>query len=136
MLSILKVEKVMILLQANQVARLFGDDVLFQNMHMEIQDRSRIALVGRNGTGKSTFLKILAKIEEPDLGTISTTKELTIGYLDQHTGLESTKTIWEEMLSVFDPVRKMEERLRFLEIEMSEKATDSDSQSYEQLLKD
>ncbi|MBO0476447.1 ABC-F family ATP-binding cassette domain-containing protein [Vagococcus sp. DIV0080] len=126
----------MILLQANQVARLFGDDVLFQNMHMEIQDRSRIALVGRNGTGKSTFLKILARIEEPDLGTISTTKELTIGYLDQHTGLESTKTIWEEMLSVFDPVRKMEERLRFLEIEMSEKATDSDSQSYEQLLKD
>lgn len=45
----------MILLQANQVACLFGDDVLFENMHMEIQDRSRIALVGRNGTGKSTF---------------------------------------------------------------------------------
>ena len=124
----------MILLQANQVARLFGDDVLFENMYMEIQDRSRIALVGRNGAGKSTFLKILAHIEEPDQGTLSKTKDLTMGYLDQHTGLESDKTIWEEMLMVFEPVRKMERRLRQLEIDISDEVIQADEKRYEQVL--
>ncbi|MBO0429594.1 ABC-F family ATP-binding cassette domain-containing protein [Vagococcus fluvialis] len=124
----------MILLQANQVARLFGDDVLFENMHMEIQDRSRIALVGRNGTGKSTFLKILVGLEEADLGTISKTKDLTIGYLDQHTGLESSKTIWEEMLTVFEPIQKMEKRLRFLEEQISNEEIQNDEKQYEQVL--
>ncbi|MFW7383938.1 ABC-F family ATP-binding cassette domain-containing protein [Vagococcus fluvialis] len=124
----------MILLQANQVARLFGDDVLFENMHMEIQDRSRIALVGRNGTGKSTFLKILVGLEEADLGTISKTKDLTIGYLDQHTGLESSKTIWEEMLTVFEPIQKMEKRLRFLEEQISNEEIQNNEKQYEQVL--
>ena len=124
----------MILLQANQVARLFGDEVLFDNMQIEIQDRSRIALVGRNGTGKSTFLKILAGIEEPDQGTVSKTKDLTIGYLDQHTGLESDKTIWEEMLMVFEPIRQMERRLRQLESQIADEAVQNDNKQYEQVL--
>ncbi|MEG0285786.1 MAG: ABC-F family ATP-binding cassette domain-containing protein [Vagococcus sp.] len=124
----------MILLQASQVARLFGDEVLFENMQMEIQDRSRIALVGRNGTGKSTFLKILAGIEEADKGTISKTKELTLGYLDQHTGLESDKTIWEEMLAVFEPIQRMEKRLRFLETQISDSNVQNDEKEYQQVL--
>ena len=124
----------MILLQASQVARLFGDEVLFENMQMEIQDRSRIALVGRNGTGKSTFLKILAGIEEADKGTISKTKELTLGYLDQHTGLESDKTIWEEMLAVFEPIQRMEKRLRFLETQISDSSVQNDEKEYQQVL--
>lgn len=124
----------MILLQANQVARLFGDEVLFENIQLEIQDRSRIALVGRNGTGKSTLLKILAGIEESDQGTISKTKDLTFGYLDQHTGLESSKTIWEEMLTVFEPVLKMEQRLRALESQIADEQVQNDSKQYEQVL--
>ncbi|MFW8054105.1 ABC-F family ATP-binding cassette domain-containing protein [Vagococcus fluvialis] len=124
----------MILLQASQVARLFGDEVLFENMQIEIQDRSRIALVGRNGTGKSTFLKILAGIEEADKGTISKTKELTLGYLDQHTGLESDKTIWEEMLAVFEPIQRMEKRLRFLETQISDSNVQNDEKEYQQVL--
>lgn len=124
----------MILLQANQVARLFGDEVLFQNIQLEVQDRSRIALVGRNGTGKSTLLKILAGIEEADQGTISKTKDLTMGYLDQHTGLESTKTIWEEMLTVFEPIQKMERRLRELENQISDVTVQENVKLYEQVL--
>lgn len=124
----------MILLQANQVARLFGDEVLFQNIQLEVQDRSRIALVGRNGTGKSTLLKILAGIEEADQGAISKTKDLTMGYLDQHTGLESTKTIWEEMLTVFEPIQKMERRLRELENQISDVAVQENVKQYEQVL--
>ncbi|MFC6348565.1 ABC-F family ATP-binding cassette domain-containing protein [Vagococcus carniphilus] len=124
----------MILLQANQIARLFGDEVLFENMQLEVQDRSRIALVGRNGAGKSTLLKILAGIEEPDKGTISKTKDLTMGYLDQHTGLESTKTIWEEMLTVFEPIQKMEKRLRQLESQIADEQIQADEKRYQQVL--
>lgn len=125
----------MILLQANQVARHFGEEVLFENIQLEIQDRSRIALVGRNGAGKSTLLKILGNIEESDGGTISKVKNLTMGYLDQHTGLESENTVWEEMLTVFEGVRQMEAKLRAFELKIAEAASENmPEQEYEQLL--
>lgn len=125
----------MILLQANQVARHFGEEVLFENIQLEIQDRSRIALVGRNGAGKSTLLKILGNIEESDDGTISKVKNLTMGYLDQHTGLESENTVWEEMLTVFEGVRQMEAKLRVFELKIAEAASENmPEQEYEQLL--
>ncbi|UUV98797.1 ABC-F family ATP-binding cassette domain-containing protein [Vagococcus luciliae] len=126
----------MILLQANNVSRLFGDDVLFENIQLDVQDKSRIALVGRNGAGKSTLLKILAGIEEPDTGLITKSKELTIGYLDQHTGLESDKTIWEEMLIVFDYVQEMEKKLRRLEKDIANPNIHDNEESYQQVLKD
>ena len=126
----------MILLQANNVSRLFGDDVLFENIQLDIQDKSRIALVGRNGAGKSTLLKILAGIEEPDTGLVTKTRDLTMGYLDQHTGLESDKTIWEEMLSVFDYVQEMEKNLRQLEKDIADPNIHDDEEKYQQVLKD
>lgn len=129
-------EDVMILLQANNVSRLFGDDVLFENIQLDIQDKSRIALVGRNGAGKSTLLKILAGIEEPDTGLVTKTRDLTMGYLDQHTGLESDKTIWEEMLSVFDYVQEMEKNLRQLEKDIADPNIHDDEEKYQQVLKD
>lgn len=129
-------EDVMILLQANNVSRLFGDDVLFENIQLDIQDKSRIALVGRNGAGKSTLLKILAGIEEQDTGLVTKTRDLTMGYLDQHTGLESDKTIWEEMLSVFDYVQEMEKNLRQLEKDIADPNIHDDEEKYQQVLKD
>jgi len=87
----------MILLQANQIARLFGAEVLFENIQLEIARNSRIALVGRNGAGKSTLLKIIAGLESPDKGTIAKNKTATMGYLAQDTGLASQATVWEEM---------------------------------------
>ena len=94
----------MILLQGQNLARYFGPTVLFENIQITIQDNERIALVGRNGAGKSTLLKILAGIEPTDAGTVAKKKEITVGYLDQHSAVDSTKTIWDEMLTVFAPV--------------------------------
>ncbi|MBF0781021.1 MULTISPECIES: ABC-F family ATP-binding cassette domain-containing protein [unclassified Granulicatella] len=91
----------MIILQTQHLSKVFGTETLFQNISLQIQERSRIALVGRNGTGKSTLLKILAGIESNDNGTVSKIKDLSIGYLDQHSAVDTAHTIWEEMLSVF-----------------------------------
>ena len=92
----------MILLQANQIARYFGADTLFENIHLEVASKARIGLVGRNGAGKSTLLKIIANIEAPDAGQVIKNKQATLGYLAQDTGLDSTETIWNEMLKAFD----------------------------------
>lgn len=110
----------MILLQANQIARHFGADTLFDNIQMEISTNSRIALVGRNGAGKSTLLKILAGIDAPDAGTIAKNKTASLGYLAQDTGLDSNRTVWNEMLEAFVEVITMEKRMRELEVIISE----------------
>jgi len=124
----------MILLQANQIARLFGAEVLFENLQLEISSRARIGLVGRNGAGKSTFLKIIAGIEAPDTGTIAKNKTATMGYLAQDTGLISNATVWEEMLDAFAEVRLIEKRMRELEIAISK--TDPAMPDYQTILKE
>lgn len=124
----------MILLQANQIARHFGAEILFENIHLEIQTGARIALVGRNGAGKSTLLKIIAGIEAPDVGNIAKNKTATLGYLAQDTGLDSTETVWNEMLKAFEEVRLMEQRMRDLEVFISEGTPDTPA--YQAFLKE
>lgn len=124
----------MILLQANQIARYFGADTLFENLHLEVASKARIGLVGRNGAGKSTLLKIIANIEAPDAGQVIKNKQATLGYLAQDTGLDSTETIWNEMLKAFDKVRQMEARMRDVEVAIGE-TPESDSR-YASLLKE
>lgn len=124
----------MILLQANQIARYFGADTLFENIHLEVASKARIGLVGRNGAGKSTLLKIIANIEAPDAGQVIKNKQATLGYLAQDTGLDSTETIWNEMLKAFDKVRQMEARMRDVEVAIGE--TPESDWRYTSLLKE
>lgn len=124
----------MILLQAQHVARYFGADVLFENIYLEIQENSRIALVGRNGTGKSTLLKMIADIEQPDAGKIVKGKQVTIGYLAQNTGLSSEKNIWDEMLTVFEPVIQLEKDMRTIEQQLGDPALLSNEDLYKSTL--
>lgn len=126
----------MILLQTQQVARYFGADVLFENIQLEIQDTSRIALVGRNGAGKTTLLKMIVGLEDPDAGKIAKGKAVTVGYLAQHTGLDSDKTIWDEMLTVFEPVIQMEKRMHQLEEKLGEPELLANPEAYQKILDD
>ncbi len=122
------------LLQTQNVTRRFGGEELFSGVNMEIKKRARVGLVGRNGAGKSTLLKILADIESPDDGRVMRSKDLTIGFLDQHGGLESDATIWEEMLDIFKDLIAIEEQMRVLEKEMGN-LDNMESDAAEELLK-
>lgn len=108
------------LLQTQNVTRRFGGEELFSGVNIEIKKRARIGLVGRNGAGKSTLLKILANIEAPDEGRVMPRRDLTIGFLDQHGGLESDHTIWDEMLQVFKHLLVIEKEMRTLEQQMAD----------------
>ncbi|EAK8938865.1 ABC transporter ATP-binding protein [Listeria monocytogenes] len=126
----------MILLQVQQISKFFGAEVILDNIKLEVKTGDRIALVGRNGAGKSTLLKIIAGKMSYDGGTISKPKSVEIGYLAQNTGLESSKTIWDEMLSVFDSLRKMEADLRKMELRLGEPALYNDPEKYQALMTD
>ena len=112
----------MIILQANKIERSFAGEVLFDNINLQVDERDRIALVGRNGAGKSTLLKILVGEEEPTSGEINKKKDISLSYLAQDSRFESENTIYDEMLHVFDDLRRTEKQLRQMELEMGEKS--------------
>ena len=112
----------MIILQANKIERSFAGEVLFDNINLQVDERDRIALVGRNGAGKSTLLKILVGEEEPTSGEINKKKDISFSYLAQDSRFESENTIFDEMLHVFDELRRTETQLRQMELEMGEKS--------------
>ncbi|CON68042.1 ABC transporter ATP-binding protein [Streptococcus pneumoniae] len=112
----------MIILQANKIERSFAGEVLFDNINLQVDERDRIALVGKNGAGKSTLLKLLVGEEEPTSGEINKKKDISLSYLAQDSRFESENTIYDEMLHVFDDLRRTEKQLRQMELEMGEKS--------------
>lgn len=125
----------MILLQGQGLARTFADEVLFENITIHIQENSRIAIVGRNGTGKSTLLKMLAGIEEPSLGSVSKKKDLSIGYLDQYAAIDSTKTVWEEMIHLYEDVEILKKQAQKAAEQLGDPDLLGDPAAYELALK-
>ena len=112
----------MIILQSNKIERSFAGEVLFEHINLQVDERDRIALVGKNGAGKSTLLKILVGEEEPTSGEINKKKDISLSYLAQDSRFESENTIYNEMLHVFDDLRRAETQLRQMELEMGEKS--------------
>ncbi|MED3662570.1 ABC-F family ATP-binding cassette domain-containing protein [Ureibacillus terrenus] len=126
----------MIILQVNQVSKSYLADEILSDVKLEIQHRDRVALVGRNGAGKTTLLKIIAGQIPYDSGEIIIPKDITIGYLEQHTGLDSQRTIWEEMMTVFEPLKKLEKRLRELEQQMADPSVYENPENYDRIMKE
>ncbi len=111
----------------------FSVKPLFSDASFVINDRDRIALVGKNGAGKSTLLKILCGMEHPTAGTVSVQTDTTIGYLPQVMNLQDLTTVREETQKAFADLQKMKERLDRMERQMNER-TDYETESYMQLV--
>ncbi|WP_156468615.1 ABC-F family ATP-binding cassette domain-containing protein, partial [Streptococcus sp. DD10] len=110
----------MIILQTNKIERSFSGEVLFDNISLQVDERDRIALVGKNGAGKSTLLKILIGEEEPTSGEVNRKKDISLSYLAQDSRFESDRSIYDEMLQVFETLRQTEKSLRKMEEQMGE----------------
>lgn len=120
----------MIVLQVNQITKSFNGEDILTNVKLEVQDRDRVALVGRNGAGKSTLLKIIAGEMSYDSGEIIMPKNIRLGYLEQHAGLESKLTIWDEMKTIFSHLINSEKELRSLESQMADPSVYEDTEAY------
>ena len=114
----------MILLSIQDIHKAFGTNEVLRGASLTLQNGERMGLVGVNGSGKSTLMKIIAGLEHEDSGTISMQKGLRLGYLAQQGEVNPEHTVLEEMESVFEPVVRMEQELRAIEVEMAEAAHD------------
>lgn len=126
----------MILLQASQLSRQFADVTLYEDVTFTIHSQDRIALVGRNGTGKTTLIRQIMGKEPISSGDIAIARDLSIGYLEQHTALTSNRTIWEEMLSVFDDTLKLRQQAQEASQKVADLADRYESQAYQEALKE
>src|SRR5690606_9567813 len=126
----------MIVLQVNGITKSFSGTDILKNVRLEVQHRDRVALVGRNGAGKSTLLKIIAGEMTADSGDLIMPKDVQVGYLEQHAGLDSPLNVWEEMLTVFGSLIDMEKRLRALEAQMADPSVYENPLEYERVMKD
>jgi len=126
----------MIVLQVNQLHKSFGIDEILSGAKLEINHRDRVALVGRNGAGKSTLLKIIAGEMSYDSGDIIIPKDTKVGYMEQHAGIDSELSIWDEMMTIFDYHHMAELKLRSLELQMADPTVYDDADSYARIMSD
>ncbi|MBD8034777.1 MULTISPECIES: ribosomal protection-like ABC-F family protein [Solibacillus] len=120
----------MIVLQVNQLYKSFITDEILSGVKLEVQHRDRIALVGRNGAGKSTLLKIIAGQMSYDSGEIIIPKDVRLGYLEQHAGIDSELSIWDEMMTIFTTLKNQEQKLRQLEKQMADPSIYENTEQY------
>ena len=111
----------------------FGGFTLFDDVSFVVNKKDRIALVGKNGAGKSTMLKIFAGLQSPTSGTVSIPKETTIGYLPQQMQLTDSRTVREEAEQAFGNIQEMEKEIERLNLELAER-TDYETESYQKLI--
>nr|WP_207190451.1 ABC-F family ATP-binding cassette domain-containing protein [Galbibacter mesophilus] len=113
----------------------FGGEYLFEEIAFRLNPGDRVGLIGKNGAGKSTMLKLLSKEMEPDSGVISTDKDVSIGFLKQDIDFEQGNTVLEEAYQAFEEIKKMELQLDEINNQLAER-TDYESEGYNQLMID
>lgn len=113
----------------------FGDRALFKDISFQINEKDRIALMGKNGAGKSTLLKILAGQRKPTRGSVTVPKDTVVAYLPQHLMTEDGRTVFEEASQAFAHLFAMEKQIEDLNRQLTER-TDYDSPEYFKLIED
>ena len=126
----------MIVLSCNNLYKSFGIDSILENICFSVNEGDKIGIIGVNGTGKTTLMKIISGEYGYDEGDIYTSKDCEIGYLEQNTNFHSNNTIFEEVLEVFKPLIDMENYLRELEHKIAEEGSKSNSSILEKLMDD
>lgn len=127
----------MIIAQAQDLEQRFGGNTIFSNISFSVPDNARIGLVGPNGAGKTTLLKIMTGQQEPTSGQFTINKGLKVGYIAQENALDEDKTIWDEMLTVFDNLIKKNKRITKMQEQIAEHPEDEDLlKRYDQLAYD
>ncbi|WP_372639455.1 ABC-F family ATP-binding cassette domain-containing protein [Ancylomarina sp.] len=111
----------------------FGGTTLFKDISFVINEKDRIALMGKNGAGKSTLLKIIAGADKPTRGRIGAPKDAVIAYLPQHLMTDNTRTVFEEASQAFSRIFEMEKEIEDLNLQMGSR-TDYESEEYYQLI--
>lgn len=122
----------MILLQLNDISKSFDGEDIFTRVNFEVKTGERIGVVGRNGLGKSTLMKIIAGVEDYDSGHISKIKNLRMGYLTQQMTLNSSASVFEEMSKPFEHLKKMELLIREETNWLADHASNYYSEEYQQ----
>lgn len=115
------------LIQLNNISKYFVVTEVFSNVKLEINNNDKIAIVGRNGAGKSTLLKIIAGIESYDSGVRTVSKNTTIGYLSQEFIVKEDKLVWDEMISCFGDIIKLEKDLETMSVMLTEENINKDN---------
>lgn len=124
----------MIILSCNNISKFYLANEILRDLSFSINEGDKVGIVGLNGSGKTTLFNILAKETPKDGGEIYTQKNLKIGYLKQHTQVESENTIFKECLKVFTPLINMEKKLRTLEKEISIESNKGETETLQKFL--
>lgn len=123
------------MISANNISVFFGGQELFDKVSFMVNKGDRIGLVGKNGAGKSTLLRILSGEQSPNVGSISTPNDSTLGYLRQDLDFEEGRTVQQEAELAFKEIKVLEEKINAINLEMSER-TDYETEGYMQLITD
>lgn len=127
----------MIIAQAQDLEQRFGGNIIFSNISFSVPDNARIGLVGPNGAGKTTLLKIMTGQQEPTSGQFTINKGLKVGYIAQENGLDEDKTIWDEMLTVFNDLIEKNKKITKMQGQIADHPEDEDLlKRYDQLAYD
>ena len=123
------------MLNIHELSISFQGEFLFEDITFRLNAGDRVGLVGKNGAGKSTMLKILSKDLEPDTGQIAIEKDISIGFLRQDIDFVEGRTVLEEAYQAFEEIKRLEKQIDDINTQLAER-TDYESQGYEQLMID
>ena len=119
------------MLNVHELSVVFGGEALFEQVSFRLNAGDKVGLIGKNGAGKSTMLKILSRELQPDSGTIATDKTLKIGFLKQDIDFEQGRTVLDESYLAFKEIKELESQLAYINTQLARR-TDYESEAYNQ----